>query len=128
MLSSPCHGHGDEGRIGNDLGLGHREDVPILSGKGGSPWENCLSEEAETGCAGFPGGGHKEQRDSGRTGPGMFEKDVLCRVLGAGRPPTEAQMPGWGAWAFLFVQRAQDLPEFFTPEHKVSDGRDLYKV
>lgn len=100
MLSSPCHGHWDEVRVGNDLGLGHREDVPIFSGKGGSPWENCLSEEAETG---FPGVGQKEQRDSGRTGPGMFEKDESSGVCYAGcwglvghpqRPRCQAGEPG----------------------------------
>lgn len=71
--------------------------------RGGSPWENCLSEEAETGCAGFPGGGQKEQSDSGRTGPGMFEEDESSGVCYAGcwglvghprRPKCQAGEPG----------------------------------
>lgn len=69
----------------------------------GFPWENCLSEEAETGCAGFPGGGQKEQSDSGRTGPGMFEEDESSGVCYAGcwglvghprRPRCQAGEPG----------------------------------
>lgn len=66
-------------------------------------------------------------KDRGRTDPGMFEEGESSGVCSAGcwglvRPPREAQMPGWGTWTFLFVQRAQYLPKFLTPEHKVSDG------
>ena len=38
------------------------------------------------------------------------------------RPPRAAQMPGWGAWTFLFVQRAQYLPKLLTPRHMISGG------
>lgn len=64
----------------------------------------------------------RRAKDRGRTDPGMFEEGesscLQCRVLGAG----EATKEGPDAGTFLFVQRAQYLPKFFIPEHKVSDS------
>lgn len=107
MLSSPGHGHWDEGRIGNDLGLGHREDVPILSGKQGSPGKTACLRRQRQGVQAFQVVDKKSKGIvAGQVQACLRRVSLLMsamQVLGAGRPPTEAQMPGWGAWTFLFV-------------------------
>lgn len=126
-LSSPCQGHWDEGQIRTDLGLGHKEDAQILSSKGASPGKAAyLRRQRQDGQA-FRMGDNKSKGVVTRKAHACLRRGspLMYAVQGAGGcldHSKEAQRPGWEAWTFPVVQKAQYLPKFFTPKPKISDS------